>query len=140
MTTDEIAMISESFTGTYPVGNLFYDNGFAVITHPKYVDVFNGGKLNTLKYKNTHLITENEYQCTVNEEEFEFTTNATARKNSSTFNNEVADFTTGSAFKPYVTTVGLYNDNGELLVVGKLGQPIKASSETETTFVIRFDT
>ena len=102
------------------------------------MDVFNGGELNTLKYKNTHLITENEYQCNVKEEEFEFTTNKTALKVSP--NNEVADFTTGSAFKPYVTTVGLYNDNGELLVVGKLGQPIRKSSETETTFVIRFDT
>lgn len=138
LTETEIQMVSESFTGTYPVGNLFYDNGFATITHPKYMDVFNGGELNTLKYKNTHLITENEYQCNVKEEEFEFTTNKTALKVSP--NNEVADFTTGSAFKPYVTTVGLYNNNGELLVVGKLGQPIRKSSETETTFVIRFDT
>ena len=40
----------------------------------------------------------------------------------------------------YVTTVGLYDDDYNLLVVGKLGQPIKASSETDTTFVIRFDT
>ena len=135
----EIQMVSESFTGTYPVGNLFYDNGFAVVTHPKYMSIFNGtNTLNTLKYKNTHLITENEYQCTMNEEEFEFTTNKTALKVSPS--NELADFATGSAFKPYVTTVGLYNDNGELLVVGKLGQPIKASSETDTTFVIRFDT
>ena len=139
LTATEIQMVSESFTGTYPVGNLFYDNGFAVVTHPKYMNIFNGtNTLNTLKYKNTHLITENEYQCTMNDNEFEFTTNKTALKASP--NNEVADFTTGSAFKPYVTTVGLYNDNGELLVVGKLGQPIKASSETDTTFVIRFDT
>ena len=42
---------------------------------------------------------------------------------------DIADFTTGSAFKPYVTTVGLHDDDGNLLVVGKLGQPIKASSE-----------
>ena len=139
LTETEIQMVSESFTGTYPVGNLFYNNGFAVVTHPKYMSIFNGtNTLNTLKYKNTHLITENEYQCTMNEEEFEFTTNKTALKTSPS--NELADFATGSAFKPYVTTVGLYNDNGELLVVGKLGQPIKASSETETTFVIRFDT
>jgi len=140
MSTDEIAMISESFTGTYPVGNLFYDNGFAVLTHPKYKSLFDGGTLNTLKYKNTHLITENEYQCTMTEDEFEFTTNPTARKIASIENEDVADFTTGSAFKPYITTVGLHDDDGNLLAVGKLGQPIKASSETDTTFVIRFDT
>ena len=140
MNTSEIAMISESFTGTYPVGNLFYDNGFAVLTHPKYMELFNGGTLNTLKYKNTHLITENEYQCTMTEDEFEFTTNPTVRKLSSIEGEELANFATGSAFKPYVTTVGLHDDDGNLLVVGKLAQPIKASSETDTTFVIRFDT
>ena len=140
MNTSEIAMISESFTGTYPVGNLFYDNGFAVLTHPKYMELFNGGTLNTLKYKNTHLITENEYQCTMTEDEFEFTTNPTARKIPSIENEDIANFATGSAFKPYVTTVGLHDDDGNFLVVGKLGQPIKASSETDTTFVIRFDT
>jgi len=140
MNINEIAMVSESFTGTYPIGNLFYDNGFATLTHPKYMELFNGGNLNTLKYKNTHLITENEYQCTMTEDEFEFTTNPTARKIPSIESEDIADFTTGSAFKPYVTTVGLYDDDGNLLVVGKLGQPIKASSETDTTFIIRFDT
>ena len=140
MNTDEIAMVSESFTGTYPIGNLFYDNGFATLTHPKYMSLFDGGNLNTLKYKNTYLITENEYQCTMTEDEFEFTTNPTARKIPSIESEDIADFTTGSAFKPYVTTVGLHDDDGNLLVVGKLGQPIKASSETDTTFIIRFDT
>ena len=140
MNTDEIAMVSESLTGTYPIGNLFYDNGFATLTHPRYMSLFDGGNLNTLKYKNTYLITENEYQCTMTEDEFEFTTNPTARKIPSIESEDIADFTTGSAFKPYVTTVGLHDDDGNLLVVGKLGQPIKASSETDTTFVIRFDT
>jgi hypothetical protein len=136
----QIAMVSESFTGTYPIGNLFYDNGFAVLTHPKYMSLFDGGSIDALSYKNTHLITENEYQCTMTEDEFEFTTNISARKIPFSQNEDIANFATGSNFKPYITSVGLYDDNGNLLVVGKLGQPIKASSETDTTFVIRFDT
>lgn len=143
MNTNEIAMISQSVTGTYPVGNLFYDNGFAVITHPSHNEVFEphpDNSLNTLIYKNTHLITENEYQCTMKENEFEFTTNPTARKITNIDGEEIADFATGSAFKPYVTTIGLHDEQGNLLVVGKLAQPIRASSETDTTFVIRFDT
>ena len=140
MTTNEIAMISQSITGTYPIGNLFYDNGFAVLTHPKYMSLFDGGTLVSLKYKNTHLITENEYQCTMKENEFEFTTNPTARKITNINSEEIADFATGSAFKPYVTTIGLHDEQGNLLVVGKLAQPIRASSETDTTFIIRFDT
>ena len=140
MSTDEIAMVSESFTGTYPVGNLFYDNGFAVLTHPKYMGVFDGGTLNTLSYKNTHLITENEYQCIMNENEFEFTRNTSARKITTDGSEDIANFATGSNFKPYITTIGLYDDNANLLVVGKLAQPVRASSETDTTFIIRYDT
>jgi hypothetical protein len=140
MNINEIAMISESITGTYPVGNMFYDNGFAVLTHPKYMELFNGGDITSLQYKNTHPITEYEYQCTMNENEFEFTTNLSARKIPFKGGEEIANFATGSNFKPYITSVGLYDDNNNLLVVGKLAQPIKASSETDTTFVIRFDT
>ena len=140
LSATEIINVSQSITGTPNVGNLFYDNGFAILTHPKYMSLFDGGTLNSLSYKNTHLITEYEYQCTMNENEFEFTNNQSVRKKGNIESEELADFATGSAFKPYVTTVGLYDDDYNLLVVGKLGQPIKASSETDTTFVIRFDT
>ena len=98
------------------------------------------GDIKEFKYKNTHLITENEYQCTMTEDEFEFTRNLSTLKVPFSDSEDVASFVTGSNFKPYVTTVGLYDDSGNLLVIGKLGQPIKASSETDTTFVIRFDT
>ena len=74
----------------------------------------------------------------MNENEFEFTTNNSARKISK--GEDIADFATGSNFKPYITTIGLYDDNANLLVVGKLAQPVRASSETNTTFVIRYDT
>ena len=140
MNQNEINNISQSLTGTYPIGNIFYDNGFAVLTHPKYMELFNGGDITLLQYKNTHPITEYEYQCTMNENEFEFTTNLSARKIPFKGGEEIANFATGSNFKPYVTSIGLYDDDNNLLVVGKLGQPIKASSETDTTFVIRFDT
>ena len=63
-----------------------------------------------------------------------------ARKFKSSKSYELANFTTSSLFKPHVTTIGLYDDNNELLVVGKLSQPIKSSDETDTTFVVRWDT
>ena len=140
LNANEITKVMRSITGTYPVGNLFYDNGFAVITHPKYMDILKNGKIDALSYKNTHLITENEYQCTVNENEFEFTRNISARKVPFNDDEDLANFATGSNFKPYITTIGLYDENANLLVVGKLGQPVRASSETDTTFIIRFDT
>ena len=46
---------------------------------------------------------------------------------------------TGSAFQPYITTVGLYNDANELIAVGKMGQPIPKSANTEMTIVVKID-
>ena len=50
------------------------------------------------------------------------------------------DFVTGSEFSPYVTTVGLYNQSNELVVVGKFPRPLPISLQTDTTYVINFDT
>ena len=62
------------------------------------------------------------------------------RKNKSITSHQLANFATGSLFKPHVTTIGLYNDHNELLVVGKLSQAVRSSDETDTTFVVRWDT
>ena len=48
-------------------------------------------------------------------------------------------FVTHSQFLPYLTTVGLYNDNSELLAVGKLAKPVKLSKDVVTSVVVRFD-
>jgi hypothetical protein len=43
-------------------------------------------------------------------------------------------------FAPYATTIGLYNDDNELLMVAKLGKPIMLSPDTDTTFIVKYDT
>ena len=55
-------------------------------------------------------------------------------------NETYYDFATGSYFSPYVTTIGLYNENYQLVAVGKLSQPIPISLYVDTTFVVNFDT
>ena len=49
------------------------------------------------------------------------------------------DFATGSIFQPYATTIGIYKEANELLLVGKFVQPIPMTNETDITFVIRYD-
>jgi len=49
------------------------------------------------------------------------------------------NFTTHSQFAPYITTIGLYNDNNELLVVGRTSKPIKNDDTMDMSFVLRFD-
>jgi hypothetical protein len=41
--------------------------------------------------------------------------------------------------RPYVTTVGLYNDNNELLAVAKLSKPIQKSFASELVVAVRLD-
>ena len=97
-------------------------------------------KEHKIQFQGSHLIYENEYQCTVDEYEFNDTLNISARKVRTQDSHELANFTTSSLFQPYATTVGLYNEQNELLVVGKLGQPVRISNEIDTTFVLRWDT
>jgi len=52
---------------------------------------------------------------------------------------KMQDSVTGSSFTPYATTVGLYNEKNELLVVGKLATPYPIPSNTDITFIIRYD-
>ena len=51
----------------------------------------------------------------------------------------IADNLTGSYFNPYVTTVGLYNEFNDLLVVGKLATPYPIPENTDITFIVRWD-
>jgi hypothetical protein len=41
--------------------------------------------------------------------------------------------------KPYVTTIGLYNENNELLLVAKPSVPVQRTSDVTQTFIIKFD-
>ena len=47
---------------------------------------------------------------------------------------------TGSFLAPFITTIGLYDDNCDLVAIAKLPQPIKSDPELPVNFIIRFDT
>ena len=50
-----------------------------------------------------------------------------------------ANVVTHSFFAPYITTIGLYNDFGDLLAIAKTSRPIRNDPELALSFVIRFD-
>ncbi len=135
---------SVTFTANDSIVNLYVEailvNAEFSRNFPNSISVINVSELKKLQFQGSHLIYEHEYQCTVQEDEFNDTMNISARKIKSLQSQDLADFATGSLFKPYVTTIGLYNEDNELLVVGKLGQPIRTSDETDTTFILRWDT
>ena len=47
---------------------------------------------------------------------------------------------TGSFLSPFITTIGLYDDDMDLVAVAKLPQPIKSEPDIPVNFIIRFDT
>ena len=69
--------------------------------------------------------------------DFNYTLNPSAIKAGTS--GSYIDAVTGSEFRPYATTVGIYNDADELLVVGKLSTPYPIPPNTDMTFVIRWD-
>ena len=140
-TEDQIKSLSSSINGSPYIGNIFYSHGLSTITHPNYQEIANPVQNDyQLKFKGSHTIYENEYQCTVNAHEYNYTHNVSTRKIKTDQFPILENFATGSNWKPYITTIGLYNEDNELLVLGKFGQPIRMSDETDTTFIIRWDT
>lgn len=47
---------------------------------------------------------------------------------------------TGSYLAPYITTIGLYDNNYDMVAVAKLPTPIKNLPDYDLNFIIRFDT
>ena len=149
-------------SGSNIKGNIFYDRGLVVVTK----DVVSGSVLNqfTLSYRSTKTIYENEIFISVLENEFNVSQNPSAvdfngtdfgkiklTSITSSINPTVtggfADFEysssidrTGSFLAPYITTIGLYDNDLNMVAVAKLPQPIKSLPDYPVNFIIRFDT
>jgi hypothetical protein len=94
----------------------------------------------TVAFQAETTIYQNEVKCHVAENDFNYSQNPTMLSSvSGSALGTIADNVTGSDFRPYTTTVGLYNAANELLVVGKLGTPYPIPSNTDMTFIVRWD-
>jgi hypothetical protein len=47
---------------------------------------------------------------------------------------------TGSYLAPYITTIGLYDKDGDMVAIAKLPTPIKNLPDYDMNFIVRFDT
>ena len=134
------------------VGNIIYQHGVAILTNnvSGIVNSFTTGSLFGCEFSSCYTIYETQYKCTVNPSEYNFSLNETLLSGSSAFTynsssyyqpegGALVDFATGSIFNPYITGVGLYNDNQELLGIAKLAQPLPTSTTSDTTILINLD-
>lgn len=123
------------------VGNIIYQHGIITITNENNTDPLNINDFVdstnvTCSFSSSYTILETQYKTTIRESEFNFSLNPSLTSGSE---GALYDFVTGSYFSPYITTVGLYNDNQELLAIGKLSQPLPTSKTTDTNIFINLD-
>ena len=124
------------------VGNVIYQHGIAVITQQEFPDshsleILYSGSNVTCSFSSSFQILETQYKCTFTEEEFNNSLNNSVISGST--GNTLYDYATSSFFEPYITTVGMYNEQYELLAVGKLAQPLPSSRTTDTTILVNID-
>jgi hypothetical protein len=118
------------------LGQAIYTHGQLVITDTNVAPYYNTYLRPVLKWKSNQPIYTYNVHCKIKDSELNHSLNPSAISGSDGLK---APNITGSAFEPYITTVGLYNDANELLAVAKLGQPIPKSSKTDMTVVVKID-
>ena len=139
-------------------GNVFYDRGLIVLTE----GITNTTTINTfdLSYRSTMTIYENEVFLSVNENEFNVSQNPSAYDGTNKIKLKTIQSTieptkfggfgeydysssvdpTGSYLAPFITTIGLYDNELNMVAVCKLPKPIKSLPDYPLNFIVRFDT
>jgi hypothetical protein len=145
----------QDFYGTAIYGTSLY--GAASATLPptdSFITDWITGSLVTMSFSSSYTLYETQYKATISENEFNYTLNPSSVSGSTIptyFSGSSIDWPnsgssgvpinniTGSYFSPYITTIGLYDENFELLAIGKLAQPLQSSQVTDTTILVNLD-
>jgi len=152
------------------MGNVFYSHGIITITRDTDTARIGMLDQDwQLNYQSTNTIYENEILLVVDEDEFNTSTNPTAvnfvnlqnvqytssfegikrtsKYDAATIKPEFLAYEysssidqTGSFIAPYVTTIGLYDENMDMVAVAKLATPIKSTPDLHVNFLVRIDT
>ena len=145
-------------SGSTKVGLIYYDAGIVVLSRTIFDGLthFISGKTATVSFRDDHLddiaaemrkriinikfhntteLNSTIYHCRVAGGDFNYSTNPTYLSQSQIVVKTSATDDPVS----YVTGVGLYSENGELLAVAKLSEPIKNTPDSDFTIKVRLD-
>lgn len=122
---------------TAVVGNVFYRKGTIVLSplNNKYKDIFITDF--KLDFQGTHRIYEYEVLCKIKKGDFNLSTNPTALQ--SPKSDLILNDLTGSLLNPYATSIGMYNSEGDMVAIAKLGQPIQMREDVDINILVRWD-
>lgn len=103
------------------------------------IDIVSDGvrnRIKTMSFNNTTELNSTIYFCRAAHNEFNYSSNPTYLSGSKIVvkNDDIT-----RPVRSYMTTVGLYSADNELLAVAKLSEPLKKTSENEVTLRVRLD-
>jgi len=137
--------------GTSRVGNIFYKNGIVTVSdpRPKYKNAllgqngnfdYNGTSDGFIgSFRGSATFYQYEIICKIKKNEFNYTMNPSVRRDKDINTVFMDDYVTGSAFTPYITTIGLYSRENDLVAVAKLANAIKKRDDVDMNVIVRFD-
>ena len=152
-----------SSSGGDQAGLLFYQAGIAVLTSSVFTTAFGEAaimnasgddvdavltgstieqnsdairhRISNIQFNNTTELNSTIYFCRVNHNEYNYSSNPTYLSSS----KMVVKDTTVDSPVSYITTVGLYSADNELLAVAKLSEPLKKDPTNELILRVRLD-
>ena len=135
---------------TNVVGTIFYDSGTLIfhggddetdfMTDASSGFLFGPGAtagnvaINSFSFKALNNIKRSSMFCRAYNKEFNYTNNVTAISDRAL--GTITASLTGSP-TTFITTVGLYNEDGDMLAVAKVSPPVKKTFDTEKIFSVR---
>lgn len=121
---------------TNKVGNIFADQGIAVISFP--YKAFNDtlSQPYTASYQSTVQLYEHSTLVRLTAGELNVSQNPTTLQDD---NINIEPWATSSLFNPYITEIGLYNEAGQMLAFGKLANPIRKRDDIDMNFLVNID-
>ena len=128
---------SSSFLGPGFGYSATQGSGFNAITASSIDTIANGirNRIYNISFNNTTELNSTIYFCRANHNDFNYSSNPTYLSESKI---RVKNVSTDAPVS-FVTTVGLYSADNELLAVAKLSEPLKKNPETELTLRVRLD-
>jgi len=152
-------ILKDNASSPSKVGLIYYDAGIIVLSKemfPNTITDFDGGstrditfqeksideistqmrkRIKNIKFNNVTELNSTIYHCRITGADFNYSTNPTYLSQSKI----VVKDNSSSPPVSYVTGVGLYSENGELLAVAKLSEPVKNTKDSDFTIKVRLD-
>jgi hypothetical protein len=148
--TTRIGMLDEKWQLNYKSTNTIYENEillvvgddeFNISTNPTAYTELNiaTGSIDTTYEGNIKYQHSDKYQRTTLNNPYVSSYNGVSASGFDVYEYSASIDPIGSYLAPYITTIGLYDENMDMVAVAKLATPVKSTPDLPVNFLVRFD-